>query len=112
MRKSTIILFVSYCTKDKTAIHLYSMEKKSFKSRLFNRKIIENEKDYWIYLYADVLFRLKQLEEFNCPCGKCFDDKRNYNWLIKSLIQDNHIKENPKPINFTGKGDCGRAQKK
>ena len=88
------------------------MEKKAFKSRLFSRKIIESEKDYWIYLYADVLFRLKLLEELNCPCGKCSDDKRNYNWLIKSMINDNHIKENPKPINFTGKGGLWQTKGK
>jgi len=88
------------------------MEIKPFKSRLFNRSIPANDKDYWIYLYADIIFRLKQLEELNCPCGTCFDDKRHFNFIIKEMIKANHIKENPKPINFTGKGDCGREKKK
>lgn len=87
------------------------MEKKSFKSRLFNRIIMETDKDYWIYLYADLLFRIKQLEELNCPCGKCSQDKFHFNFLIREMIKADHIKENPKPINFTGKGDCGRAIK-
>ena len=87
------------------------MEIKPFKSRLFNRSILANDKDYWIYLYADILFRLKQLEELNCPCGKCYRDNLHYDFLIKEMIKANHIKENPKPINFTGKGNCNRAIK-
>jgi hypothetical protein len=51
------------------------------------------------------------LEELNCPCGICFNDKQHFNFVIKEMIKDNHIKENPKPINFTGKGDCGRSTK-
>lgn len=85
---------------------------KPFKSRLFNRSIPANDKEYWIYLYADIIFRLKQIEELNCPCGTCFRDKLHFNFLIKEMIKANHIKENPKPINFTGKGDCGRSNKK
>ena len=85
------------------------MEKKIFKSRLFNRSIPPNDNDYWIYLYADIIFRLKQLEELNCPCGVCFNDKLKFNFIIKEMIKANHLKENPKPINFTGKGDCGRS---
>jgi hypothetical protein len=88
------------------------MEKKPFKSRLFNRIIQINDNDYWVYLYSDILFRLKQIEELNCSCGRCFQDKINFNFLIKEMIKDNHIKENPKPVNFTGKGDCGRIKNK
>ena len=86
------------------------MKKKLFKSRLFNKSILENDKDYWLYLYADILFRLKQLQELNCPCVNCFHDKMKLTHLIRDLINDNHIKENLKPTNFTGKGDCGRKQ--
>ncbi|HCY76377.1 MAG TPA: hypothetical protein DHV28_10690 [Ignavibacteriales bacterium] len=77
---------------------------------MFNRKVLGTEKDYWAFLYAETLFRLKQLEDLNRSCGLCFQDKIRYNHLIKSMIEDNHIQENPKSLNFTGKGNCGRSK--
>lgn len=81
---------------------------KTFKSRLFNKTITAEGTDYWYFLYAEVLFRLKELEDLKCPCGFCFSEKIKLNHLLDLMIKDNHIPENPKPSNFTGKGNCGR----
>lgn len=81
---------------------------KTFKSRLFNKTITCGSTDYWYFLYAEVLFRLKALEDLKCPCGFCFQEKIKLNHIIDSMINDGHIKENQKPNNFTHVGDCGR----
>jgi hypothetical protein len=87
---------------------LYSIERKTFKSRLFQRTIKPDNLDYWMYLYAEALYRLKQLEDLNCPCGSCFGDKIKTKHLLEKMENDEHIPQNKRPINFTGKGDCGR----
>lgn len=86
------------------------MEKKAFISRLFNRKVLETEKDYWAFLYAETLFRINQIDDLNCPCSKCYSDKIRFIHLIETIHWDDHIPPNPKPLNFTGKGDCGRSK--
>ena len=40
-------------------IYLYGMQRKDFKSRLFKKKLEADDLDYWFYLYADALYRLK-----------------------------------------------------
>jgi hypothetical protein len=84
------------------------MERKIFKSRLFQRIIKPDNLDYWMYLYAEALYRIKQLEDLNCPCGSCFADKMKTKHLLDKLENDGHVTQNKRPINFTGKGDCGR----
>lgn len=84
------------------------MERKVFKSILFNRQIQPDNFDYWKILYAEVLSRLKVLNDLKCPCTFCFREKVHLNNLIDLMIKDGHIPENPKPANFNGTGDCGR----
>jgi len=84
------------------------MERKEFKSKLFSKKIEADDKDYWFYLYADVLYRLKQLTDLNCSCGSCFSDKIHFKNLLDKMESEGHIKPHPKAIKITGQGDCGR----
>lgn len=86
------------------------MTKKDFKSRLFLKTILSTDKNYWQYLYAETLYRLKQLEDLNCRCTGCYVDRLKFKGLINDLHSAGHIPENPKPTNFTGFGDCGRSK--
>ncbi len=84
------------------------MERKTFISRLFRRTIKPDNLDYWMYLYAEALYRIKQLEDLKCNCDSCFGDMVNTKHLLKQMETDGHIPENKRPTNFTGIGDCGR----
>ncbi len=84
------------------------MERKEFKSKLFSKKIKVDDLDYWFYLYADVLYRLKQLNDLNCPCSFCLKDKVHYENLLEKMLIEGHIKKHPKAYPISGKGDCGR----
>jgi len=84
------------------------MRRKEFKSRLFKKKIQPTDIDYWIFLYAEALYRLKQMEDLNCTCCYCFSEKLKLEHLIHNIEEDMHIKPNPKANKITGKGDCGR----
>jgi len=86
------------------------MDKKTFHSRLFKRKIQPDNPDYWIILYAEVQHRLKQIEDLNCLCHFCRDERNSLQWTLKNLIKDDHIEENPKPRNFAGKGYCAKIK--
>lgn len=85
------------------------MQRRTFISRLFRRKINPDDLAYWDFLYAEVLFRIKELEDLNCGCGSCFADKCNLKRLLTDLEEDGKIIRNKRQINFTGKGDCGRS---
>jgi hypothetical protein len=84
------------------------MERKIFKSRLFSRKINPDNVDYWQLLYAEILFRLREIRELKCTCSSCISDSLRLENTLKQMVKEGHIKENPKPQSFTGKGDCGR----
>ena len=84
------------------------MQRKEFKSRLFKKKIKSDEKDYWFLLYAESLYRIKQLDDLNCTCCYCFSTKLKLEHLIHQIEEDEHIQPNPKANKLTGKGDCGR----
>ena len=84
------------------------MQRKEFRSRLFKKKIKSVEIDYWFFLYAEILYRLKQLYDLKCPCGHCFSEKLHLEHLIYQIEEDQHIQSNPKANKLTGKGDCGR----
>ena len=63
------------------------MEKKSFQSQLFRRKIEVCEKDYWSIVFAETLFRIDDLEIRKCTCFKCSQDLekyKNYLTLLRS----------------------------
>ena len=84
------------------------MQRKEFKSRLFKKTIKIDDLDYWSYLYAESLYRLKQLEDLKCSCGFCFAEKVRLEHLIQQMEEENHIPTNPKANKLTGRGDCGR----
>ena len=84
------------------------MKRKDFKSRLFKKKIRTDNKDFWFFLYAEILYRLKQLADLKCPCGHCFSEKLKLEHLIQQMEEDQHIQPNPKANKLTSKGDCGR----
>lgn len=84
------------------------MERKTFYSRVFKKKINTDNVEYWNFLFAELLFRLKSLKELNCPCGSCFSDKIKLDYLIDQLIEKGHADKFKRPTNFTGCGDCGR----
>ncbi len=84
------------------------MQRKEFKSRLFKKKIKADNIDYWFFLYAETLYRLKQMEDLNCTCCYCFSEKLKLEHLIHQIEEDEHILQNPKANKITGKGDCGR----
>jgi len=84
------------------------MQRKEFKSRLFKKKIKPIETDYWFFLYAEALYRLKQIEDLKCTCCYCFTEKLKLEHLIRHIEEDGHIPPNPKANPIIGKGDCGR----
>jgi len=84
------------------------MQRKEFKSRLFKKIIKIDDLDYWSYLYAESLYRLKQLDDLKCTCGFCFSEKVRLEHLIQQMEEENHIAANPKANKLSGKGDCGR----
>ncbi len=61
------------------------MKEKKFYSELFKRYIIPNEKDYWAYTRAEVLFRLDELNEKKCTCIGCTNDRKKYELFLQKL---------------------------
>jgi hypothetical protein len=84
------------------------MQRKDFKSRLFKKTIKSLEPDYWFYLYADALYRLKLNSELNCPCSECWVEKTKLNHLLDQIEEEGFIPPIPKKNKLSGKGDCGR----
>jgi hypothetical protein len=84
------------------------MERKTFKSILFKRTIQPDNLDYWFYLYADVLFRLKLSEELNCTCSYCWVERTKLNHLLFQIEEEGHIPPIQRANKISGKGDCGR----
>ena len=71
------------------------MKRKTFYSRMFKRRIKTDNVDYWTFLYAEILFRLKALEELKCPCSSCFGDKVKLQHLLEQLMEAGHINKIP-----------------
>jgi len=86
----------------------FFLKRKEFKSRLFKRKISPDDLDYWFYLYADILYRLKQLTDLNCPCTYCRAEKTKLNDLCCQIESGRYIPPHPKAPNITREGNCGR----
>jgi len=57
---------------------LYGMRKKRFYSKLFNRYIETDEFDYDSKVYGELLYRIKELEEKDCPCPGCKSELDKY----------------------------------
>ena len=86
------------------------MEIKPFKSQLFKQIIKPDNPTYWSYLFAEILFRLKQLDDHKCPCKKCYMDKHNLEWRISEMENDGKIEKNFRPPDDNSVGYCGRAE--
>jgi len=84
------------------------MQRKNFKSRLFRKNIKSDDLDYWFFLYAEALYRLKLNLELNCPCSECWVEKTKLNHLLDQIEEEGHITPIKRKSKMTGKGDCGR----
>ena len=67
------------------------MKKKAFNSQLFRKEILENDPDYWIKVYAELLFRIEELEDQKCNCYKCQADLKNYMEYFEKLKSAKNI---------------------
>jgi hypothetical protein len=61
------------------------MKKKVFRSQLFRKEIQENDPEYWVKVYAELLFRIDELEKQNCNCFKCQSDLDSYKSFFEKL---------------------------
>jgi len=61
------------------------MAHKRFYSRLFQRYIEPNEMYYWKFVYAELLFRIAELEEANCSCMQCQTELEKYEIYLEKL---------------------------
>lgn len=82
------------------------MERKTFYSKLFKRNINQEEADFWQFLYAELLHRLREIDDLYCFCEHCQENTDNLNRIIKDMEKAGVIEENRKPRNFAGKGYC------
>ncbi|HEX9252212.1 MAG TPA: hypothetical protein VF870_08215 [Ignavibacteriaceae bacterium] len=64
------------------------MKKKSFRSQLFRKEIQVNDPEYWIKVYAELLFRIDELEMQKCNCFKCQTDLDRYLNFFQKLRDD------------------------
>ena len=84
------------------------MNRKKFKSRLFKKTIKGDDLDYWLYLYAETLYRLKMNTELNCPCSYCWIERAKLNHILDQVEEEGYIPPIERKSKMTGKGDCGR----
>jgi hypothetical protein len=62
-----------------------AMARKRFHSRLFQRYIESNELYYWKFVYAELLYRIAELEEVKCSCLTCQTELKNYRAYLDKL---------------------------
>jgi hypothetical protein len=67
------------------------MKKKTFRSQLFRKEINVNDPEYWIKVYAELLFRIYELEKQKCNCLKCQTDIDSYLKFFDKLNRDKNI---------------------
>jgi hypothetical protein len=84
------------------------MQRKDFKSRLFKKNIKSDDLDYWFYLYAETLYRLRLNTELNCPCSECWSEKTKLYHLLDQIEEAGYIPPIKRSSKMTGIGDCGR----
>ena len=61
------------------------MKKKNFRSQLYRKEVFEKDPEYWIKVYAELLFRISEMEEQNCNCFKCQNDLSSYRQALNKL---------------------------
>jgi hypothetical protein len=64
------------------------MSDKRFYSRLFQRYIEAKEMYYWKFVYAELPFRIAELEEANCSCINCQTELENYEIYLQKLKRE------------------------
>lgn len=64
------------------------MKRKSFRSQLFRKEIQVNDPEYWIKVYAELLFRIDELEDQKCNCFKYQTDLDRYLKFFQKLRVD------------------------
>ena len=74
------------------------MKKKVFYSQLFRKTILKDDKEYWVKVYAEILFRIDELEKQNCNCFKCQSDLENYKSFFEKLRSEKTILLYDKPF--------------
>ena len=67
------------------------MKRKTFKSQLFRKEIFEDDPEYWIKVYAELLFRIEEMEQANCNCFKCQSDLTIYHEYFNRLKRNKSI---------------------
>ncbi len=67
------------------------MKKKNFRSKLFRKEIPETDPEYWIKVYAELLFRITELEQQDCNCFKCQTDLNSYRNYFDKLNTNKNI---------------------
>jgi len=67
------------------------MKKENFRSQLYRKEILENDPEYWIKVYAELLFRIDELEEQKCNCFKCQTDLGNYKSFFEKFKSEKNI---------------------
>ena len=60
------------------------MQKKRFYSQLFGKIIEPSDKEFWNKYYAEALYRLYDLEDKNCGCMQCQDERIKLEEFIKN----------------------------
>lgn len=85
------------------------MQRKNFKSLLFKKNIKADNLDYWFFLYAETLYRLKLNEELSCTCSECRAEKTRYNYILDHIEEEGYIPPIRRKNKLSGKGDCGRT---
>jgi hypothetical protein len=63
-------------------------------------------------LYAELLHRLREIDDRNCFCHYCDADKAKFNSIIADMENDNLIEENEKPKTLQVNFPAARSQKK
>ena len=58
---------------------------KRFHSRLFQRYIEPNEKYYWKFVQAELLYRIAELEESKCSCFTCQSELEKFKAYLDKL---------------------------
>ena len=87
------------------------MEAKTFHSRLFKKKINPDNPDYWTFLYAELLFRIRQIYDLNCVRHFCGPEINRLNSVIKEMGKNKLIEENQKPSKLANRGYCSKKLK-
>jgi hypothetical protein len=63
------------------------MIKRKFKSYLFHRDINPDEKDFIAIVKAELLYRIFDLDEKNCSCMGCIQNRERYYNYLQNILE-------------------------